>query len=113
MEKIQQHQTRHRDKSSKTNEVFFKVHSDSVSNQLNQKMKKIPVSSADCNDETILEMSKTYPMGQLSSSIIMDGPGPIKTCQRKNSHCRRYFKSQGRPIKPKKMCKMGQAMARY
>ena len=34
------------------------VHSDSMSNQLNQKMIKIPVSSADCNDETILEMPK-------------------------------------------------------
>ena len=71
---IQQHQTRHRDKSSKTNGVFFMVHSDSMSNQLNQKMIKIPVSSADYNDETILEMPKTYPMSQISSSIIMDGP---------------------------------------
>lgn len=50
------------------------VHSDSMSNQLNQKMIKIPVSSADCNDETILEMPKTSPMSQISSSIIMDGP---------------------------------------
>ena len=74
MEKIQQHQTRHREKSSKTNEVFFMVHSDSMSNQLNQKMIKIPVSSADCNDETILEMPKTYHLSQISSSIIMDGP---------------------------------------
>ena len=69
---IQQHQTRHRDKSSKTNGVFFMVHSDSMSNQLNQKMIKIPVSSADCNDETILEMPKTC--GQLrhaSAEIVI------------------------------------------
>lgn len=71
---IQQHQTRHGDKSSKTNGVFFMVHPDSMSNQLNQKMIEIPVSSADCNDETILEMPKTYPMSQISSSIIMNGP---------------------------------------
>ena len=45
-----------------------------MSNQLNQKMIKIPVSSADCNDETILEMPKTYHLSQISSSIIMDGP---------------------------------------
>ena len=40
-----------------------------MSNPLNQKMIKIPVSSADHNEETILEMSKTYPMSQ-----ILDGP---------------------------------------
>ena len=38
------------------------VHSDSVSNPLNQKMVKIPVGSLDHNDLTPLEMSKTHPM---------------------------------------------------
>ena len=41
-----------RDKSSKR-KVVFMVHSDSVSNPLNQKMVQIPVGSLDHNEDTI------------------------------------------------------------